>query len=169
MQDVDDGNTRGDLREPDKTANLWMRFGECGTLMLAFTFLSREDGRGPHIVLSSQCLSISVAIQHDVLMSLKRKVLESQIKAKALVCGLMGSCCDRYSRLAPCSCRVHLCQSATHRASPGRRIPEIRIVQRNPRKFLCEAYGEHRFDAAASSGSAPRREKSQFGLGGLKC
>jgi hypothetical protein len=44
MQDVDDGNTRGDLRELDKAANLWTRFGECGTLMLAFTFLSREDG-----------------------------------------------------------------------------------------------------------------------------
>jgi hypothetical protein len=62
MQDVDDGNTRGDLRELDKTANLWTRFGECGTLMLAFTFLSREDGRGPNMVLSSQCLSISVVI-----------------------------------------------------------------------------------------------------------
>jgi hypothetical protein len=56
-QDVD-GNTRGDLRGPGKTANLWTRFGESGTLMLAFTFLSSDDGREPNTVLSSQCLSI---------------------------------------------------------------------------------------------------------------
>jgi len=118
----------------------------------------------------SACISISMVIQHDVLMSLKGKVLESQIEAKALVLGLMGSCCDRYSRLAPCSCRVHLCQSTTRRAPPSRRILEIRVVRRNLRKSLCEeAYKEHRRDASASSGSAPERERSQFDLMGLKC